>query len=93
MKNNNGKGMDKTIIKIRAYTRAILAFALALFLLLSFFLLLTELNDPNANAALTALLGGIVGSLGQGLVLLIQAIASNPSDKNPERDEENTGGD
>ena len=41
----------------------------------SLFLLLTELNDPNPNAALTALLGSITSALGGALLAITSSIA------------------
>ncbi|MEE9584740.1 MAG: hypothetical protein V3W51_04585 [Candidatus Brocadiales bacterium] len=67
--------MNNKVTILRTKIRAGLAFSLIIALVLSLFLLLTALNDPNPNAALTALLGSITGALGTGLVALIGAIA------------------
>ena len=73
--------MDRQIIILRTAIRAVLAFAMLVGLVAALFLLLTELNDPNPNAALTALLGSITAAIGQSLVSLVAAISSNPSDR------------
>ena len=73
--------MDRKVILLRTVIRAALALMLTVALVLSLFLLLTQLNDPNPNAALTALLGSITGAMGVALANLVGAISSNPSDR------------
>lgn len=57
--------------------RGIITILLVLSLVISLGFLLTQLNDPNPNAALTALLGSITGALGTALVNLSGSFASH----------------
>ena len=73
--------MSDRIIVLRTVVRATLALGLGGGLVFSLYLLLTQLNTPTPNAALTSLLGGAIGALGTTLGIIVQAIASNPSDR------------
>ncbi len=73
--------MDTRIIVLRTVVRAVLAGGMLAGLVTALWFLLTELNDPNPNAALTALLGSITAAIGQSLVSLVAAISANPSDR------------
>ena len=76
--------MTPGIIKLRIIVRAVLAAILTISLVSALWLLLTELNDPDPTAALTALLGTSVGAIGTSLGILMNAIAANPSDRETE---------
>ena len=54
----------------------IIIITLILALTYSLNLLLTELNDPNPNAALTALLGSVTQALGGSLLVVTGAFAA-----------------
>ena len=73
--------METRIIVLRTVVRALLATGMLAGLVAALWFLLTELNDPNPNAALTALLGSITAAIGQSLVSLVAAISANPSDR------------
>lgn len=67
--------MTEKVIIIWLTLRTVVVLSLTGVVLLALFFLLTELNDPNPNAALTALLGAAVASLGQSLIIMVQSIA------------------
>jgi len=76
--------MDNDIIRIRAYTRAGLAALLVVALVITVWVLLRELSDQDTEPALVTLLGAITGGLSTALVNIVNAIASNPSDRSNE---------
>jgi len=76
--------MDNDIIRIRAYTRASLAALLVVALVITVWVLLRELSDQDTEPALVTLLGAITGGLSTALVNIVNAIASNPSDRSNE---------
>ncbi len=65
------EGLLRTIILMSGLIILTLVAALGF----SLYLLLTELNDPNPNAALTALLGSVTQAMGGALMLITGAIA------------------
>ena len=73
--------MGPRIIFFRTAIRGFLALSAISALVVGLHLLLTEMNTVNPNAALTALLGSVIGGLGSFLVIMGQAIAHNPSDR------------
>lgn len=76
--------MSERTVFMRTIGRFVLAGILVLGVVLVSYLLLSLLNDPNPNAALTALLGIGITALGTATNTLVGAIASNPSDRKPD---------
>lgn len=74
--------MSETVIRIRTVGRFFLALALTGGLVLTLFLLVRELRGENIPETLSVLLGGGVLGLATALNSVVQAVASNPSDRN-----------
>ena len=73
--------MGPRITFMRTAIRGVLAFTAIIALVVTLFILLSELNTDNPNPALTALLATITTGLATFLGIVGNAIAQNPSDR------------
>ena len=78
--------MGPHIIFLRTVIRGLLSVFLITTLLISLRYLVNELNTPDPSAPMVALLGNLTGALSTALGVLVNAIASNPSDRGPTED-------
>lgn len=71
---------EVVVILSYLFVRGFLVLSLSFIIGAAFWALLTELNKEDPNAALTALLGMVIGFIGSSLIALANAIAMSVLD-------------